>query len=160
MVDTASAQVLTCPSCTGPGLIFDEQAIFECQYCGTVLVSERTACPSCGVHNAQGADMCIHCGEPLSIVASILNRQGAKGPPLWIRRMRSQVEALQASEAKASSKRFESLLEIDRRRLRAEAEDRLRQREKDRQILFYGAVGVLVLVLSVVLILVIATPGR
>lgn len=159
MVDTASAQVLSCPSCTGPGLVA-EQAIFECQYCGIVLVAERTTCPACGVRNTKGADSCVNCGEPLSIVASILNRQGAKGPPLWIRRLRSQVEALQVSEAKASSKRFESLLQIDRRRLRAEAEDRLRQREKDRQILFYGAVGVLVLVLSVMLILVIATPGR
>ena len=157
MLDKASPPVLTCPSCTGPGLIFDEEATFECQYCGIVLVADRTTCPACGVRNAKGADSCVNCQEPLSIVASILNRQGSKGPPLWIRRLRSQVGALQASEAKASSQRFESLLEIDRRRLRAEADDRVRQRERDRQILFYGLVGILVLAISVLLILALAS---
>lgn len=157
MLDTATTPVLTCPSCTAPGLIFDEEATFECQYCGTVLVADRTTCPACGWRNAKGADSCVNCGEPLSIVASILDRQGARGPPLWIRRLRSQVEALQASEAKASSQRYESLLEIDRRRLRAEAEVRIRQREKDRQILFYGLVGILVLAISVLLILAFAS---
>jgi len=159
MSASASLPGLDCPACTSAGLVFDGVAAFECQYCGTVLAAQPTVCPSCGTGNRQGADLCSNCSEPLSIVASVLTRQGGTGPPLWLRRLRTKVGALQVAEAQASARRFEALVEVDRRRLRSEAEDQLRSRERDRQILFYGAVGILGLILLLLLIAAIAGAG-
>jgi len=159
MSESAGVSVLDCPACTAPGLVFDGEAGFECRYCGTVLAAQPTICPSCGTENPQGADLCSNCHEPLSIVASVLTRQGTTGLPLWLRRLRSKVGALKVAEADASARRFEALVDVDRRRLKSEAEDQLRSRERDRQILFYGAAGILGLILLMLLIAAIAGTG-
>ncbi|MFV1857725.1 MAG: hypothetical protein ACC647_00035, partial [Anaerolineales bacterium] len=125
---------------------------FDCVYCGTHFVADRTECPACGELNEQGADLCSNCGEPLSIVASVIDRQGGTGRPLWIRRLQTQVAGLQKSEARASADRFEELMEIDRKREAAEAEAHASQQEKDRSILFYGAVAILLIVLVVLVL--------
>lgn len=159
MTTPAAPPGLDCPACTSTGLVFDGKSAFECQYCGILLAAQRTVCPSCGAENLAGADLCFNCAEPLSIVASVLNRQGGKGPPLWLRRLRSQVGAIQVAEAQASARRFESLMDVDRRRMKFEAEEQIRGRERDRQLLFYGAVGILGLILLMLLIAVIAGAG-
>jgi hypothetical protein len=99
--------------------------------------------------NEAGADLCSNCGEPLSIVASVLDRQGGTGQLLWIRRLQTQVADLKESEARASADRYEEFLEIDRRRMKAEAEAHARQQQTDRNIIFYGAAVVLMVVLVV-----------
>lgn len=159
MSASTSVPGLDCPACTAVGLVFDGEAAFECLYCGTVLAAQPTICPSCGTKNQQGADLCSNCHEPLSIVASVLTRQGGTGPPLWLRRLRTQVGALQVAEAQASARRFEALVDVDRRRLKSEAEEQLRSRERDRQLLFYGAAGILGLILVLLLIAAIAGAG-
>jgi len=156
MSASATLPGLDCPACTAAGLVFDGEAAFECLYCGTVLAAQPTICPSCGTENKQGADLCSNCHEPLSIVASVLNRQGVRGLPLWLRRLRSQVGAIQVAEAQASARRFEVLMDVDRRRLKSEAEGQIRSRERDRQLLFYGAAGILGLILLMLVIAVIA----
>ncbi len=159
MSDSASERGLECPACTAAGLFFDGEAAFECQYCGIALAAQRMVCPTCGAENQEGADLCFNCHEPLSIVASVLNRQGGTGPPLWLRRLRTQVGALKVAEAEASARRFEALVDVDRRRLKSEAEERVRSRERDRQLLFYGAAGLLGLILLLLLILAIRAAG-
>jgi hypothetical protein len=144
---------LTCAACTAPALTADSEGNFNCDYCGTHFVTERTECPACGELNLKGADDCSNCGEPLSIVASVIDRQGSIFNPLWIRRLQAQVAGLKESEARASEERFEELMTIDRRRKAAEAEAYARQIQTDRNILFYGAAAVLLIVL-VVLVLV------
>jgi hypothetical protein len=144
---------LTCAACTAPALAADSEGNFNCDYCGTHFVTERTECPACGELNLKGADDCSNCGEPLSIVASVIDRQGSIFNPLWIRRLQAQVAGLKESEARASEERFEELMTIDRRRKAAEAEAYARQIQTDRNILFYGAAAVLLIVL-VVLVLV------
>lgn len=146
---------LTCAACTAPALAADNQGNFDCDYCGTHFVTERTECPACGELNLKGADNCSNCGEPLSIVASVIDRQGSTGNPLWIRRLRSQVASLKESEARASEDRFEEFVEIDRRRKAAEAEAYARQKQTDRNILFYGAAAILIIVLVVFVLVVI-----
>jgi len=147
---------LTCPACTALDLIPDWQGNFDCNYCGTHLITERTQCPACGELNEQGADLCSNCSEPLSIVASVIDRQGTSGRPLWIRRLRTQVAELKQSEARASADRFEQLADIDRRRKSAEVEAQESQQRKDRNILFYGAATALVIV--IVLLFLAAIP--
>jgi ribosomal protein S27AE len=143
---------LTCPACTAPDLIADRQGNFDCNHCGTHLLTERTECPACGELNNQGADLCSNCSEPLSIVASVIDRQGTTGRPLWIRRLRTQVAELKQSEARASADRFEHLVDIDRRRKSAEAEAHASQERKDRNILFYGVAAALVIVIILMLL--------
>lgn len=138
---------LTCPACSAPELEFDGEATFECAYCGTTLVASQINCPACGTLNAQGADECSNCGEPLSIVASVLDRQGSLGTPLWVRRLRSQVADLKQREQQASDERMAAFQQIDQRRIAAEAAAQARQRAKDSNIIFYGLVGVLVVIL-------------
>ena len=144
---------LTCPACTAPELTADVEGSFDCTYCGTHFVTERLICPACGELNDQGADLCSNCGEPLSIVASVIDRQGGSSRPLWIRRLQTQIADLKESEASASADRFEEFVEIDQRRLRAEAEAHARQQQKDRSILFYGAAAIL-LILFIVMVLI------
>lgn len=145
---------LTCAVCTASGLINDGQGNFDCEYCGTHFVTERIECPACTELNLKGADICTNCGEPLSIVASVIDRQGSTGNPLWIRRLQSQVADLKEREARASAERFDEFVEIDRRRKAAEAGAYARQQQSDRNILFYGAAAVLLIVLIVLVLLV------
>ena len=143
---------LDCPACTAPGLSRDLSGDFDCLYCGTHFNVERTQCPACGVLNEKGADNCYNCSEPLSIVASVIDRQGTTGSPLWIRRLQSQVAELKESEQKASADRFEEFAEIDRRRKQAEAEAHARQEQTDRNIIFYGAAAILIIALIVLVL--------
>ena len=143
---------LTCPACAAPDLITDRQGNIDCDYCGTHLVTKRTECPACGELNDQGADTCSKCSEPLSIVASVIDRQGTTGRPLWIRRLRTQVADLKEREARASANRFEQLMDIDRRRKSAAAEALAGQQRKDRNILFYGGAAALGMVFVLLLL--------
>lgn len=146
---------LTCPACTAPELIAGGDRTFGCTYCGTHFIAERTECPACGELNEHGADLCSNCGEPLSIVASVIDRQGGTGRPLWIRRLQTQVAGLKESEARASADRFEGLMEIDRKRKTEEAAAHASQQQKDRSILFYGVAAILLIVLIVLVLAVI-----
>ena len=146
---------LACPACTAPELISDREGNFDCPYCGTHFVVERTQCPACGTLNEKGADDCYNCGEPLSIVASVIDRQGTTGRLLWIRRLQSQVADLKQSEERASADRFEEFAEIDRRRMQAEAEAFARQQQTDRNIIFYGAAAMLIIILVVLVLVVV-----
>ncbi len=138
---------LRCPACSAPNLEFDGDSTFDCSYCGTALVAGRINCPACGELNSQAAELCDNCGEPLSIVASIIDRQGTLGPPLWVRRLRSQVADLKQREEQASVERFAAFQEVDQRRMQAEARAHARQRSRDSNIIFYGLAGVLLVVL-------------
>lgn len=144
---------LHCPACGAPELEFDEEATFHCEYCGTMLVAGRIDCPACGERNTQAAELCSNCGEPLSIVASILDRQqGSLGLPLWVRRLRSQVADLKEREQQASQSRFAAFQEIDQRRIAYETAAHARQQARDSNIIFYGLIGILVVALVVLAI--------
>lgn len=138
---------LRCPACLAPNLEFDGDSTFECTYCGTTLVAGQINCPACGEQNSQAAELCGNCGEPLSIVASIIDRQGRLGPPLWVRRLRSQVADLKQREERASEERFAAFQLTDQRRMQAEATAHAQQRTRDSNIIFYGLAGILVVVL-------------
>ena len=138
---------LTCPACTAPELRRDSEGNFACPYCGSYFISERTECPACGANNEQGSEQCYNCGEPLSIVASVIDRQGGTGRLLWIRRLQSQVADLKSSEAQASADRLEEFIEVDRKRMQREAEAYARSKQTERNILFYGAAAFLLIVL-------------
>jgi hypothetical protein len=143
---------LTCPACTAPGLLALPEGSFRCAYCGTLLQVQSVTCPACGWENVQGAEDCRNCGEPLSVVARVLTRQGAVGPPFWLGRVRDRADELKRREAWASEQRMEQLREIDRRRMQDDARALARQRAADRQIvlvlgLALGVLGVIVVTL-------------
>lgn len=117
----------------------------------------RIDCPACGERNSRAAELCTNCGEPLSIVASVLDRQqGSLGTPLWVRRLRSQVVDLKQLEEQASLTRLTAFQEIDQRRLAQEAAAQAAQQARDSNILFYGLIGILVIALIALAIAAIA----
>ncbi len=109
-------------------------------------MGQPSTCPSCGHYNPQGEEDCLNCGEPLSVVARVLTRQGNIGPPFWMRQLRSRVADLKHQEALASEQRYEQLQAIDRRRISAEAEAHARQQAKDRQMMLILGFAILVMV--------------
>jgi hypothetical protein len=58
--------------------------------------------------------------------------------PLWLEQARGHARGVREQEEQASSRRFEALQEIDRRRLEAEAREALAQQRKDRLTLGWG----------------------
>lgn len=87
----------------------------------------------------EGAEVCPHCGESLTLVGTVIARQGTGGPPSWLAAARSTAAALKAEDEQASHQRLGALWDVDRRRIQAEAEAEARRREQDRQILTWGA---------------------
>jgi hypothetical protein len=74
--------------------------------------------------------------------------------PLWLEQARGHAPGIRRQEEQASQKRFDALQEIDRRRLEAEARDRLAQQRKDRLTLRWGlalSVSLVMLVLALAL---------
>ena len=150
---------LTCPACTAPGLLSEPGGGFQCDYCGTVLQAQAVRCPTCDWENAQAADVCVNCGEPLTVVARVLTRQGTVGPPFWLGRVRSRAGDLKEQAARASELRMEQLLDIDRRRHLDDARTLARQRATDRQIVLVVGVAMGMLGLIVVTLVVLGALG-
>lgn len=83
--------------------------------------------------------MCPHCGEPLTVLGTVIARQSSARAPYWLAVARSTAPAIKADAEQASRQRLDALWEIDRRRLRAEAE--ARRRVQDRRTLTWAAVA-------------------
>lgn len=144
---------MRCPACTSPGLLSVRGGGFRCDYCGTVFLVQPIRCPACGWENPRRSELCANCGEPLTMVAQVLTRQGTTGMPIWLGRVRNRAGDLKAQEARASEKRMERLMEIDRRRQLEDARQLARQRANDRRMvlvvgLALGVFGIVVLVLA------------
>lgn len=151
---------LDCPLCNEHDLTTSVNGTFTCGTCGTNLVGESTRCPSCLKENGPGADVCAFCGEPLSIVARVLDRHGVLGPPLWLRRVRSQVAALQAQELEASDLRMETFRELDQRREQEQSEAAARQRARDQQMFQIVFLALAVFVVIVILVVLTSSLNR
>lgn len=89
------------------------------------------------------------------MVATVLGRHEAPGPPLWLRQSRWRAQSLQELGAEASESRMQSLRRVDERRVKriviAEAE----QRAKDRraiQVVLVSAGIFLILVVMIALL--------
>lgn len=85
--------------------------------------------------------MCPHCGEPLTVLGTVIARQSSARAPYWLAVARSTAPAIKADAEQASRQRLDALWEIDRRRLRAEAEAEARRRVQDRRTLTWAAVA-------------------
>lgn len=143
---------LICPACTAPSLTFDKQGILECPYCGTRIVGEAHVCSACRHLNPVEAEQCLNCGEPLTLTARVMLRQGnASGEPLFLRRARGQAADLKSRGDQTSEQRMDRFREMDRQRQARDAEGLARQRARDRQLLVVsaGALGVLVIAILI-----------
>ena len=60
----SSAATETCPQCGKPYRLGDT----SCSICGKTLIDQGgLKCSTCGSLNMQGAQLCAHCGEPMSV---------------------------------------------------------------------------------------------
>ena len=143
---------LSCPACTAPSLEFNTEGILICPYCGTRIIGEAQVCSACGHLNPRHAEQCLECGEPLTVIARVVLRQGnAARSPAFLERARGQAAGLKADEVRASQERMDRFREMDRLRLTEEAEALARQQVRDRQILIASAsvLGVLVIAIFI-----------
>ncbi len=99
------------------------------------MMDEVRVCPNCRRAHPVEVEVCTDCGEPLTTVSRVLDRQGSPNPPRWLRRARTDAAQIKERAARASEARMEHFLEIDRRRLQALAEQRAQQEERDRKLL-------------------------
>jgi DNA-directed RNA polymerase subunit RPC12/RpoP len=143
---------LICPACTAPSLSFDVQGILACPYCGTRIVGEAQVCSSCSHINPPGAERCLHCGEPLTLTARVVLRQGgAARQPFFLERARGLAAGLKAQGDLTSQERMDRFREIDRQRQMRDVEEEVRRRIRDRKMLLAsaGALGILVIAIVI-----------
>lgn len=113
-------------------------------------------CSGCHRLNPPETEMCLNCGDPLTALEGLFQRQLAIGTPLTQTRMQRQVAQLKEKESIASEKRMAEFQEIDRQREQdwAEAEALRRKSEHStlRWVLGLTAVGVLLILLIILLL--------
>ncbi|NIM92549.1 MAG: hypothetical protein GTO18_02380 [Anaerolineales bacterium] len=126
-----------CPSCGAPGLIQTQSGGLHCHYCHSSFKGKPYLCPSCGWINFKNEESCPKCGEPLTVVSQVMRRQDVSGTPSWLERSQSQASDLKDHEEKASQRRLSKLIEIDRRREDALAEEAARRAQRDRKLFTY-----------------------
>jgi hypothetical protein len=96
-----------------------------------------------------GTERCHACGEPLSLVEHVLERRAA-GQPAWLERARRQAGDIKRTEERASWRRMQDFVELDRRR---QAELLLRQetqRRRARRTYVVAAIGLALLATLIV----------
>ncbi len=136
-----NASALRCPACHAPEFATLGRDQYQCSYCGTTFRLAAVLCPACGRPQEEGAEICPHCGEPLTLLGTVIARQGSPRAPYWLAVARSAAPAIKAKDEQDSRQRLDALWEIDRRRMRAEAEAEAQRRVQDRRTLTWGAVA-------------------
>ncbi len=143
---------LICPACTAPSLSFDAQGILICPYCGTRIVSDALVCSACSQINPPEAEQCLNCGEPLTMTARVVLRQGkAAREPFFLERARGMAAGLKSQEDLASRERMDRFREMDRSRQMRDAKELARRETRDRKLLLAsaGALGILVIAILI-----------
>jgi RNA polymerase subunit RPABC4/transcription elongation factor Spt4 len=147
---------LICPACTAPSLTFDLQGILICPYCGTRIVGEALVCSACSHINPPDAEQCLSCGEPLTMTARVVLRQGnAAREPFFLERARGMAAGLKSQGNLASKERMDRFHEIDRSRQMRDAEELARREMRDRKLLLAsaGALGILMIAILIGLVI-------
>lgn len=149
---------LICPACTAPSLTLYTQGILLCPYCGTRVIGEAEVCSVCGHENPIASEQCLNCGEPLTITARVVLRQGrASREPFFLSRARGLAARLKSQGDQASEERMDRFREMDRQRQARDAENLALQQARDRRLLIAsaGALGILVVAILIGLLAVV-----
>ena len=141
-----------CPICNEPQLINPQPGVLECQYCHAKIVNGLLICPSCKRANQIGQEHCNRCGEPLSVVGTVINRQIRGSASQRLDQMRVQANEIKASAEKHSRARMSEFTELDQRRIQAEKQAAQEQKLRDQTILRNAAIGAGVFLLIVTII--------
>lgn len=117
-----------------------------CQNCSTRFILPPISCPSCEHRNVPGAEACEVCGEPLSLVARVIERQLAQPSLRRLDQVRAQAPALKAQGEKASEARMASYRRAEQLRAQALRRMSAARAQEDRRLLL-AATAVLAFVL-------------
>lgn len=146
---------IPCPECGATSLSQEESGHWRCPQCGLVTEAAQVPCPACGGAVDFQADACPACGESTTLFGQVMSRHDGKGrAPMWLSQARARASVVRREEDHASSRRFDALMEIDRRRIQALEQDARAQARKDRRTLAVGlgvAAGLAVLTLLIAL---------
>jgi uncharacterized membrane protein YvbJ len=140
-----------CPRCGH----YHEEDVRHCAECGAAIVRD---CPACGADNWTASDHCVQCGRNLDLIEQMARRWQKTTQERLYERM-TAMSSLKEREARASQARMAPLLEAEQRRQEALAVAQAAQRQRDRQLLTWGAVMILVFVVFVVIVAVLTLPG-
>lgn len=136
---------LVCPACTAPALFESGKGQLSCPYCRSTYRGKPLICPACDRINEELSDVCLNCGEPMTVVAQVLRRGGSGGSPRWLELSHTQANKLKAEGERTSAERMREFQEIDRRRIETDSRELRKRMERDRRML----VGVLIVILIV-----------
>ncbi len=124
-----------------------------CQRCGTGFSAVPSSCPFCGHLNPPDAESCDACGEPLSLVARVVDRQKAQPSARRLEQARALAPMLKAEGEKASQARmavFQRAEDLHREQVRRMSAERAKQ---DRRLLLAAVAAAVVLVLALAAVL-------
>ncbi len=147
----------TCPICGSSDVATGAEGEAICQDCGTGFILPPISCPSCEHPNVPGAEACEFCGEPLSLVARVVERQLAQPSLRRLDQVRAQAPALKAEGEKASEARMATYRRAEQLRVQELRRMSAARAEEDRGLLLAAAAVVaFVLVALAVVALVLA----
>lgn len=113
-----------------------------CQQCGAAFTISPLSCPSCSYLNAPDAESCEACGEPLSLVARVIERQLAQPALRRLDQVRAQAPALKAQGEKASEARMSAYRRAEMLRARELRRMSAARAQEDRHLLLAAAAAV------------------
>lgn len=151
-------QIAQCPSCGETALEITMPHGGDCSRCGAQFRDGQRICPACSTPNPLELETCQNCGEPLTILGTVLARQNPGATPQRLEQLRGQAESIKARGNQEAEIRMTQFREIDRRRIDAERSAQILQKEKDRLLLRNVLLGVgiflgLVAIIALIVIL-------
>jgi len=165
---------IACSNCGGAGLTLQPDGQVVCRFCGTANTLDGMLCPecehlnpadaehcencssalvrycpTCQVKNWSGLEHCAACGSPLDALA-YLSERWQLGTPAYQAQQRDSVKAIKAAEEEAAQRRMAQMMEAEQQRQKGIREATARRAARERQIMTYLAVGVILLGVLVV----------
>ncbi|CAG0936330.1 hypothetical protein TFLX_05200 [Thermoflexales bacterium] len=139
-----SEDILLCPACGA-----ENDALRQaCVNCGQSLI---VVCPRCNTVNAITAEQCFACGQPFDTLGQIMARHEVRFTDRFTRQATTAIE-ITAAQKESDRARSQQLWAQEQQRQDRLANQLLRRKAQERQLLVITAIAVLV-VLAIVLLI-------
>lgn len=164
----------TCPNCQQPLALPENDNSATCSACGHVHVLTGHFCPVCGIYHEEETGFCVRCGADMIRVCrhchttnwtgrdtcqqcgqslDIFEYLHIKGTADTTERLNEQMawsRQIKQKEKEDAEKRMAELMAIEEERQAQLRALKSRQKEEDKKLILLGALGLVVLVLSII----------
>lgn len=136
--------ILLCPVCET-----ENDALRQtCLNCGQSLIS---VCPRCNTVNAITAEQCFACGQQFDALGQIMARHEVRFADRFTRQATTAIE-ITAAQKESDRARSQQMWEVERQRQELLANQLVRRKAQERQLMIGATIAVIVVVAIVVLI--------